>query len=86
MYKAVKKNKAIQSFMEALALYNGAPTLHLEDDTSCIYGVEAKRVQAIFEHIYIKVYFLQEKFENGLFVTNCEKSSNMPEDMRTKQF
>ena len=30
--------------MEALALYTGAPTVHWEDNTSCIYVVEAKRV------------------------------------------
>ena len=30
--------------MEALALHTGAPAVHWEDNTSCIYVVEDKRV------------------------------------------
>ena len=46
--------------MEALALYTGAPTLHWEDNTSCIYIVEAKIVTPRVKHIDINVCFLQE--------------------------
>ena len=34
MYKAVKKTKVIQRYMEDLALYKGAPTVHWDDNTS----------------------------------------------------
>ena len=36
------------------------------------------------KHIDIPVCFLQEKFDNGLFLPKYEKSSVMPEDMCTK--
>ena len=70
--------------MEALALYTGAPTLHWEDNTSCISVVEAKRVTPRVKHIDIPVCLLQENFDNGLFLTKYEKYSVMPEDMCTK--
>ena len=70
--------------MEALALHTGAPTVHWEDNTSCISVVEAKRVTPRVKHIDIHVYFLQEQFDNGLFLPKYEKSSVMPADMRTK--
>ena len=62
--------------MEALALYTCVPTVNWEDNTSCISVVEAKRVTPRVKHIDIYVFFLQEQFENGLFL--------MPEDMCTK--
>ena len=62
MYKAVKKTKVIRRYMEALALHTGAPTVHWEDNTSCISVVKAK----IVTHMYIPIYFLQEQFDNGL--------------------
>ena len=68
MYKAVKKTKVIRKYMEALALYTGAHTVHWEDNTSCISVVEAKRVTPRVKHIDIKVCFLQEQFDNGLFL------------------
>ena len=37
--------------MEALALHTGAPTVHWEDNTSCISVVEAKIVTPIVKHI-----------------------------------
>ena len=70
--------------MEALALYTGAPTVHWEDNTSCISVVEAKRVTTRVKHIDIPVCFLQEQFDNGLFLPKYEKSSFMPADMCTK--
>ena len=70
--------------MEALALHTGAPTVHWEDNTSCIYVVEAKIVTPIVKHIGIIVCFLQEQFDNGLFITKDEKSSIIPADMCTK--
>ena len=42
MYKSVNKTKVIRRCMEALALHTVAPTLHWEDNTSCISVVEAK--------------------------------------------
>ena len=44
MYKVLKKTKFIWRYTEALALYTGAPTLHWDDNTSCISVVEAKIV------------------------------------------
>ena len=70
--------------MEALALSTGAPTVHWEDNTSCISVVEAKIVTPRVKHIDIPVCFLQEQFDNGLFLPKYEKSSVMPEDMCTK--
>ena len=84
MYKAVKKTKVIRRYMEALALYTGAPTVHLENNTSCISVVEAKIVTPRVKHIDIPVCFLQEKFDNSIFLPKYEKSSVMPVDMCTK--
>ena len=70
--------------MESLALYTGAPTVHWEDNTSCISVVEAKIVTPRVKHIDIPVCFLQEKFDNGLFLPKYEKSSVMPADICTK--
>ena len=70
--------------MEALSLYTGAPTVHWEDNTSCISVVESKRVTPRVKHIDIPVCFLQEQFYNGLFIPKHEKSSVMPEDMCKK--
>ena len=54
--------------METLALHKGAPTVHWEDNASCISVVEAKIVTPKVKHIGITVYFLQEQFYNGNFV------------------
>ena len=54
--------------MKALALHTGAPTVHWEDNTSCISVVEDKIVTPRVTHIDIPVCFLQEKFENGFFL------------------
>ena len=83
MYKATQ-NKVIQRYMEALALHTGAPTVHWEDNINCIYFVESKRVTPRVKHIDINVCFLQEKFDNGLFIPKYEKSSVLLADMCTK--
>ena len=70
--------------MKALALHTFAPTVHWEDNTSQIYVVKAKIVTPIVKHIDIPVFFLQEQFDNGLFITEYENSSVMPADMCTK--
>ena len=70
--------------MEALAFYIGAPTVHWEDNTSCISVFEAKWVTPRVKQIDITVCFLQEKFDNGLFLQKYEKSSVMPADMCKK--
>ena len=70
--------------MEALALHTGAPKVHQEDKKSCISVVEDKIVTPRVKHIDIPVYFLQEQFENGLFLPKFEKSSVMPADICTK--
>ena len=70
--------------MEALALYTGAPTVHWEYNTSCIYVVEAKIVTPRVKHIDIPVCFILEQFDNGLFLPKYENSSVIPADMCTK--
>ena len=84
MYKAVKTNKAIRRYMEALSLHTGAPTEHWEYNTSFIYVFGAKIVTPRFKHIDIPVCFLLEPFENGLFIPIYENSSFVPSDMCTK--
>ena len=59
MYKDVKITKVIWRYMEDLALHTGAPTVYWEDNTSCIYVVEAKIVTPRVKHIDITVCFLQ---------------------------
>ena len=46
--------------------------------------VEAKIVTPRVKHIDIPVFFLKEKFDNGLFLQKYKNSSVMPEDMCTK--
>ena len=70
--------------MEALALHTGAPTVHWDDYKSCISIVEAKIVTPRVKHIDITLYFIQEQFDNGIFVKKYEKSSVMPADRCTK--
>ena len=70
--------------MEALALHTSASTVHWEHNTSCISVDEAKIVTPRVKHICIPVYFLQEFFDNGIFIPKYEKSSVMPEDKCTK--
>ena len=86
MYKAVEKTRVIQRYQEALALHNGSPTLHWEDNGIFISVVEAKIVTPRVKHIDITVCFLPEKFENGIFLPKYEKSSVMPADMCTKPY
>ena len=59
MYKAFKKTRAIQRNMEALALHTGAPTVNLEENTTCISVVETEIVTPRIKHIDNNVYFLQ---------------------------
>ena len=70
--------------MEALALYTGAPTVHWEDNKSCISVVGDTIVTPRVKYIDMPVYFLQEKFYNGIFLPKYEKYSVMPEDICTK--
>ena len=58
MYEAVKKNKVIRRYTEALELHTGSHTVHWEDNTSRIYAVEAKIVTPRVKHIDIPVCFL----------------------------
>ena len=48
--------------MESLALHTGAPTVHWEYNTSCIFVVEAKMVTPIVKHIGIPVFFYRKNF------------------------
>ena len=70
--------------MEDLLLHTGAPKVHLEDNTSCIPVVEAKRVTPRVKYIDITVCFLQDKFENDIFLPKYDKSSVIPANMCTK--
>ena len=45
--------------MEALALQNGAPIVHWEENTSFVSIVEAKTLTPIVKHIDIPVCFMQ---------------------------
>ena len=60
MYKPVKKTKVFWKYIESLELHTGAPTIHWEDNRSCISAVEAKIVTTRVKHIDITVCFLQE--------------------------
>ena len=82
--KGCKKTKAIRRYMEALALHNVEPIVYWEDNTSCIYVVEYKRVTPRVKQIGITLCFIQEQFDNIIFVPKNEKSSVIPEDMCTK--
>ena len=75
MHKAEKKTEAVRKYMEQLELHNGQTTVYWEDNTSCIYVFESKRVTPIVKHIAITVCFLQENFASGLFATKYERSS-----------
>ena len=70
--------------MEALSTHAGVTTVHQEDNTICISGVEAKIVTNIVKHAGIPVCFQQENFDNGFFVPKYDNSSVIPEDMCTK--
>ena len=70
--------------MGALSQNTGAPALNWEENTSCIYVFGYKMVTTRVKHIDITVYFLQEQFDNDLFIPKDEKSSIMPSDMCTK--
>ena len=70
--------------MEALELHTGAHTVHWEDNTSCISIVKAKIVTPRVKNIDITVCFLQEQFDNGLFIPKYEKSSVILAYMCTK--
>ena len=70
--------------MEALALHTGVPTVYWQCNTSCISVVEVKIVTNRVKHIDVPVCFLQEQFDNGIFLTKYDKSSVMLEDMCTK--
>ena len=84
MYKYVKRNKVIRRHIEDLELQTGTPTVHWEDNTSCISVVEDKIVTPRVKNIDISVCFLQEQFYNCLFIPKYEKSSVMLADMCTK--
>ena len=70
--------------MEDLAIHTGTSTEHWEDNTSFISIVEATIVTPGVKHIDIPIYFLQEKFDNGLFLPKYDNSSVILEDMCTK--
>ena len=70
--------------MKALALHTGAPIVHWEDNTIFISSVVDKIVTPRVKHIDILVCFLQEQFDNALFLTKYEKSSVIQVDICTK--
>ena len=70
--------------MEALAFHTGEPTVHWEDRTSYISFVEAKIVTTRVKHIDIPVCFLQEQFDDSLFLPKYESSIVMMADICTK--
>ena len=70
--------------MVALTLHTGTPTLHWEDNTSCFSVFEAKRFTPRVKQIDIPICFLQENFDNGIFLPKYQKPSVMPVDICTK--
>ena len=58
--------------------------MHWEDNTICIYFIEDKIVTPIVKHIDITMCFLQEQYNNGLFIPKYDKYVIMPDDMCTK--
>ena len=70
--------------MESLALHTGASIVNLEDNTSFISIFEAKIVTPRVKHIDNYICFLQEQFDNGLFIQKCDNYSVMPSDVCTK--
>ena len=84
IYSAVNKTKVIWRYMEVLVLHTDALKVHWEDNTSCIFVVEAKRVTTRPKHMDIPVCFIQEQFDRSLFIPEYENSSVMTEDMCTK--
>ena len=79
MYKAVNKIKFIWRYKEALKFHTGAPTVNWEENTICIYVVEAKRVTTRVKHIDISVCSQQEKltmvslFQNMMSIVSCRQ-------------
>ena len=67
--------------MEDFSLRTCSPTVNLEDNISCIYIVEAKRVTPLVKQILIYVCFLREIFDNGLFIPKYDNSSVMTAEM-----
>ena len=49
-----------------------------------MYVVEYKMVTPRVKHVGIPVWFIQEQFENGLFIPKYENSSVVLDDMCTK--
>ena len=70
--------------MKALEIHNSGPTLYWEDSTSCISMVEDEIVTPRVKHIDIPIFFLQEQFDNGIFVPKYDKSIVITEDMCTQ--
>ena len=54
LYNSIKKTKSVWRYMASLALRTGAPTIHLEDNTSCIFVVESCIVTTRVNHINIR--------------------------------
>ena len=79
MYKYVKKIKVIGRYLEALSLNTCAPIVHWEENTICLSVGKAKIFTTRPIHIDIPLYFLKEKFDNGLFIPQYDKSIIMPE-------
>lgn len=72
--------------MEALEIHTGSPTVHWENNTRFISIVTFKIVAPIFKHIDIPVCFIQEQYDNDIFITEYEKSVIMPSYMCNKTY
>ena len=57
LYKAFKKDKYFQCYMESLSHRTEVPTVYCEDNKFDTSLVEAKIDITIFQHINIMVYF-----------------------------
>ena len=86
MYKDVKKNRTIRNCMETLSIHTGYPTVHLEDNKIYISIIKSKLVTPRKKHINIPVCFIQEKYDNGLFIPKYDKCIIISDDFCTKPF
>ena len=84
MYKDAKKTEFLRRYMKVLSLHTGAHTVQWEYNTCFIAVVGAKRVTPRLKHIYIPVCYVQEQFDNVLFLQKYDNSIVMPSDVCTK--
>ena len=69
--------------MDSLALHTWEPIVHWEDNINFISVVDSKRVTTRVKHINIPDSFIQDQYENGLYIPKYDKYNIIPDDMCT---